>query len=94
MRQRFMTFAFIALMLAGFVAPASAQTTATDGATLQYQALAADAARQILTLAGSRDFNTMYDLMHPDSKAVVPRSAVVGLFDAAYTQAQAAIVTT
>lgn len=89
MRQRFMTFAFIALMLAGFVAPASAQTTATDGATLQYQALAADAARQILTLAGSRDFNTMYDLMHPDSKAVVPRSAVVGLFDAAYTQAQA-----
>jgi predicted metalloprotease len=87
-----MTLALIGLMLLGIAAPATAQSTTTvDGSTLQYQALAADAGRQILTLAGSRDFNTMYDLMHPDSKAVAPRAAVVGLFDAAYTQAQAGV---
>lgn len=91
MRQRFLTLAFIGLMLLGIVAPAAAQTTAVDSTTLQYQALAADAARQILSLAGARNFNAMYDLMHPDSKAVAPRAAVVGLFDAAYTQAQAGI---
>jgi hypothetical protein len=91
MRQRFMTLALIGLMLLGIAAPAQAQTTAVDPATLQYQALASDAGRQILSLAGSRDFNTMYDLMHPDSKAVAPRAAVVGLFDAAYTSAQAGV---
>jgi predicted metalloprotease len=92
MRQRFMTLALIGLMLLGIAAPATAQSTTTvDSSTLLYQALAADAGRQILTLAGSRDFNTMYDLMHPDSKAVAPRAAVVGLFDAAYTQAQAGV---
>lgn len=90
MRQRFVTLVFIGMLLMGMAAPAAAQTT-TDSTTLQNQALAADAARQILSLAGSRDFNTMYDLMHPDSKAVAPRSAVVGLFDAAYTQAQAGV---
>ncbi len=91
MRQRFITLALVGLMLLGIAAPATAQSTTVDSSTLQYQAMAADAGRQILTLAGSRDFNSMYDLMHPDSKAVAPRSAVVGLFSAAYTQAQAGV---
>lgn len=89
MRQRFLMLALTGLMLMSIVAPAGAQTTTTDGTALQNRALAAEAARQILSLAGSRDFNTMYDLMHPDSKAIAPRAAVVGLFDAVYTQAQA-----
>lgn len=89
MRQRWITLTLIGLMLMGIAAPASAQSTTVDSTTLQYQALAADAARHVLTLAGSRDFNAMYDLMHPDSKAVAPRTAVVGLFDEAYTNAQA-----
>ncbi len=76
-------------MLMGIVAPAGAQSTTTDGAALQNRALAAEAARQVLSLAGSRNFNAMYDLMHPDSMAIAPRAAVVGLFDAVYTQAQA-----
>ncbi len=91
MRQRFITLALVGLMLLGIAAPATAQSTTVDSSTLQYQAMAADAGRQILTLADSRDFNSMYDLMHPDSKAVAPRSAVVGLFSAAYTQAQAGV---
>lgn len=89
MRNRFLSLLAIGIMLLGIAAPARAQTTAVDPSTLQYQALAGEAAGIILTLAGSRDFNTMYDLMHPDSKEVAPRSAVVGLFDAAYSQAQA-----
>jgi predicted metalloprotease len=89
MRNRLVPLLIIGIMLLGIASPARAQTTAVDPATLQYQALAGEAASQILTLAGSRDFNSMYDLMHPDSKEVAPRSAVVGLFDAAYTQAQA-----
>ena len=89
MRNRILSLLFIGLVLLGIAAPARAQTTAVDPSTLQYQALAGEAARNILTLAGSRDFTTMYDLMHPDSKAVAPRSAVVGLFDAAYSQAKA-----
>ena len=91
MRNRLMSILIIGIMLLGIAAPARAQTTAVDSSTLQYQALAGEAARNILNLAGSRDFNAMYDLMHPDSKAVAPRSAVVGLFDAAYTQAQAGV---
>ncbi len=91
MRNRFLSLLIIGIMLLGIAAPARAQTTTVDATTLQYQALAGEAARNILSLAGSRDFNSMYDLMHPDSKAVAPRSAVVGLFDAAYSQAQAGV---
>jgi predicted metalloprotease len=91
MRNRFLSLLVIGIMLLGIATPTRAQTTATDASTLQYQALAGEAARNILTLAGSRDFNSMYDLMHPDSKAVAPRSAVVGLFDAAYSQSQAGV---
>ena len=68
MRNRFVSLLVIGIMLLGIAAPTRAQTTAVDPTTLQYQALAGEAARNILTLAGSRDFNSMYDLMHPDSK--------------------------
>ncbi|MCA9858288.1 MAG: neutral zinc metallopeptidase [Thermomicrobiales bacterium] len=91
MRHRFLAILAVGIMVLGMVVPVRAQTTATDATTLQYQAQAADAARTILALAGARDFNTMYDLMHPDSQAIAPRAAVVGLFDAAYTQAQAGV---
>jgi predicted metalloprotease len=50
---------------------------------------AAKTARDVLSLAAEHDFNAMYDLMHPDAKAVVPRSAVVGAFDEIYTSTQA-----
>lgn len=89
MRQRFLVLALIGLMMLGVAAPTYAQTTTLDPATMQYQAEAAAAGTQILSLAGARNFATMYDMMHPDSKAVAPRSAVTGLFDAAYTNAQA-----
>ncbi|HET7095435.1 MAG TPA: hypothetical protein VFI22_18230, partial [Thermomicrobiales bacterium] len=65
-----------------------AATTATADATQQLAAAAA-AGREILQLAADRNFNAMYDRMHPDATAVVPRAAAVGAFTAIYQQAQA-----
>ena len=42
---------------------------------------AADAARELSRLEAERDFNALYDRMHPDARAVVPRSAVVGWYE-------------
>ena len=53
------------------------------------RANAAATATEILRLAGERKFNTMYDYMHPDAMAVVPRAAAVGLFTDVYEQVQA-----
>ena len=53
------------------------------------RANAAATATEILRLAGERKFNTMYDYMHPDAMAVVPRAAAVGTFTDVYTEAQA-----
>ncbi|HEX5498810.1 MAG TPA: neutral zinc metallopeptidase [Thermomicrobiales bacterium] len=65
-----------------------AATTATADATQQLAAAAA-AGREILQLAADRNFNAMYDRMHPDAMAVVPRAAAVGAFTDIYRQAQA-----
>jgi predicted metalloprotease len=43
---------------------------------------AAEAAREFSRLEAERDFNALYDLMHPDARAVVPRTAVVGWYEA------------
>lgn len=89
MRHRMLSLLAIATLLIGMVMPASAQTAVDEATTLYRQAVAVETAGTVLSLAGARDFNSMYDLMHPDSKEVAPRSAVVGTFDAAYTSSQA-----
>ncbi len=53
------------------------------------RANAAATASEILRMAGERKFNAMYDFMHPDAMAVVPRAAAVGAFTDAYEEAQA-----
>lgn len=50
---------------------------------------AAYAAGQILQFANQRQFSAMYDMIHPDSKRIVPRVAAVGAFDVIYAQAEA-----
>lgn len=42
---------------------------------------AADVARELSLLEAERDFDALYDRMHPDARAVVPRSAVVGWYE-------------
>jgi predicted metalloprotease len=60
------------------VAPVRAQNDTKD---LQ---AATVAAQEILSLASQRNFNAMYDRIHPDAHAVIPRAAAVGEFDALY----------
>ena len=43
---------------------------------------AARTARELSVLEGDRDFGALYERMHPDALAVVPRSAVVGWYEA------------
>jgi predicted metalloprotease len=42
---------------------------------------AADAARELSVLEAERDFDALYERMHPDALAAVPRSAVVGWYE-------------
>ena len=84
--------ALIAVVLAGCllvpVVTAIAQTESptVDGA-LAFQADdpaaagAAEAARLLSRLEGDRDFDALYDLLHPDSRAIAPRAAVVGWYE-------------
>jgi predicted metalloprotease len=59
-----------------FTLPAPAAAQADDRL-----AEAADAARELSMLEAERDFDALYERMHPDALAVVPRSAVVGWYD-------------
>lgn len=76
----------IVVLLVGFTrgiaAPAQAQNTDAD------QQAAVQAATRILTLAVNRQFNAMYDLIHPDAMSVIPRVAAVGAFTEIYDAAQ------
>ena len=76
----------LALLAPAFVHPAVAQD---QGDVNRDRANAAATAAEILRLAGERKFNAMYDYMHPDAMAVVPRAAAVGLFTDVYEQVQA-----
>ncbi|MDP9469820.1 MAG: neutral zinc metallopeptidase [Chloroflexota bacterium] len=46
-------------------------------------------AEEILRLAAERKFNAMYDRIHPDAQAVIPRAAAVGTFEQIYAATQA-----
>ena len=46
---------------------------------------AAKTARELSRLEADRDFDALYERMHPDALAVVPRSAVVGWYEAFYS---------
>jgi predicted metalloprotease len=49
-------------------------------------AAAADAARELSVLEADRDFDALYERMHPDALAVVPRSAVVGWYESYFAE--------
>ena len=49
-------------------------------------AAAADAARELSVLEADRDFDALYERMHPDALAVVPRTAVVGWYESYFEE--------
>jgi uncharacterized protein len=75
----------VATVLGSHAVPAAAQERDAN----RDRANAAATASEILRLAGERKFNAMYDYIHPDAMAVVPRAAAVGAFTAIYEEAQA-----
>ena len=92
MKRLIVTLLLVALTLTPSLA--TAQTTQAPAGVdqntlLRDQADAAAAASAILTLAADRNFNAMYDSMHPDSMRVVPRGAAVGAFTDIYNVVQA-----
>lgn len=77
----------VTLLAPAAALPASAQDQQSD--VNRDRANAAATASEILRMAGERKFNAMYDYMHPDAMAIVPRAAAVGLFTEVYEQVQA-----
>ena len=77
----------VTLLAPGAAMRGAAQEPARD--VNRDRANAAATATEILRLAGERKFNAMYDYMHPDAMAVVPRAAAVGTFTDVYAEAQA-----
>jgi predicted metalloprotease len=74
----------------GFQQPGLAAPTFTPPLTLRSAqaedgfAAAADAVREFSRLEADRNFDALYERMHPDARAVVPRSAVVGWYESFY----------
>ena len=75
----------LAIVVTGLGLPlaASAQDRETDGRE------AVATAQEIFRLADERKFNAMYDRIHPDAHAEVPRVVAVKVFEQLYAAAQA-----
>jgi len=78
------------LALAGvpFAGPAAAapRTSQSDAAFDAADVEAAGAAaRELSRLEAARDFEALYDLMHPDARGLIPRAAVVGWYEQVFT---------
>ena len=71
------------------VVPGSANAQAGVGAADE----AARVARELSVLEAAGDFNALYDRIHPDAHAVIPRSVVTGWFRDYYTGKETAEVT-
>lgn len=69
----------IALFMLAFVTPLAGQVSSTAQNTSAAQD-AMDAAYAYSYLESIGDYNTEYDFIHPDARAIVPRAAVVGWF--------------
>jgi hypothetical protein len=76
----------ILLLLVGFAHGVSPQVNAQTSDQDAQDATAA--ATRILTYAVNRQFNAMYDYIHPDAMAIIPRAAAVGAFTTIYDAAK------
>lgn len=84
MKNRFVVaIALIAFLCGPISGTVRAQTTPDETQAVRITA------EQIFQLAADRKFNAMYDRIHPDAHAVVPRAAAVGTFESVYSVLQA-----
>jgi uncharacterized protein len=54
---------------------------------------AADTVREFSQLEAARDFDALYERLHPDARAVVPRSAVVGWYESFFVNRETSAAT-
>jgi len=54
---------------------------------------AGNVARELSQLEADRNFEALYERMHPDARSVVPRSAVVGWYEAMYADRSTSALT-
>src|SRR4051812_43236967 len=82
----------IFVLMVTLLAPGVALPTAAQEQDLNRdRANAATTASEILRLASEHKFNAMYDYIHPDAMAVVPRAAAIGAFTQAYEDTRAGL---
>jgi hypothetical protein len=81
---RFVSRLFLAIVLVALAGIPAGAARAQDED--QDARDATQAAEQILQMAVDREFNAMYDLVHPDAYEVIPRAAAVGAFTAIYDE--------
>ena len=81
--RRLLALTAIAIVLAGMPPAFTRADERADIAGAQARA------EEIFALAAATQFNAMYDLIHPDAKAVVPRVVAVNTFTELYELAEA-----
>jgi predicted metalloprotease len=81
-------FLVVLVMLAAIAGPFGAgRVAAQDDA--KDRAESAATAQALFDLAADGDYNALYDQIHPDAHAVIPRAAAVGTFQEIYSAVQA-----
>ena len=73
----------VLLVTLTLLTPLAAPASAND---VQDRHDATARAKEIFRLADNGDFNAMYDLIHPDARAVIPRNVAVNTFEQLYGQ--------
>ena len=59
----------------------------------ELESAAANRAVEISALEAARNFDAVYDLMHPDAQAIIPRAAVVGWYQNFFADQDAGVLT-
>lgn len=88
MHRRIMALFLVAVLLV-VSSPSTALARAQDQDVQRDIVEAGTTAEELFALAADRKFNALYDRIHPDAQAVVPRAAAVGAFTEIYAAAQA-----
>lgn len=97
MRSSAIRFLVLAVLIFAIAGPSQGVSAAIGSFLVQParnlqtdEAAAAEAARELSLLEAERAFDDLYERMHPDALAVVPRSAVVGWYESFFADRETA----
>ena len=97
MRSSAIRFLVMSVLIVAIASPSQGVSAALGSLLVQPtqilqtdEAAAAEAARELSLLEAERAFDDLYERMHPDALAVVPRSAVVGWYESFFADRETA----